>query len=392
MRVRSRPSAVYDPLAFLVFLMLADPVIAGITAPSTPATAAEHEKLTPVRFEHSRQFVPLLERLGGSLLISTYQAGKVISVGTHGGGLDIRFHHFDQAMGLARTPKGIAVGAKRQIWFLSGAPELAPKIAPAGKHDLALLTRQAHYTGPVMGHEMAWSNDELWFVNTLFSSLCVVSPEFHFVPKWMPPFVSKLAAEDRCHLNGLALADGKPRYVTALGETDSAAGWRPGKASGGCLIDVDANEVVLRGLCMPHSPRLHQGEVLLLNSGRGQLCSWERGSAEPTPIVSLPGYTRGMDCVANLAFVGLSRIRETNVFGGLPIAERHHELKCGVAVVDLKARETIASLHFDCGVEEIFEVKLLPGYRTPILSGPLPDVDESEPLWLVPPLPAGRRT
>ena len=353
-------------------------------------TAAEREKLTPVRFEHSRGFVPLLEKLGASLLISTYQAGKVLSVGTHGGELDIRFHHFDQAMGLARTPKGIAVGAKRQIWFLAGAPELAPKIAPEGKYDLALLTRQAHYTGPVMGHEMAWGKNDLWFVNTLFSSLCVVQPDFHFVPRWVPPFVSKLAAEDRCHLNGMALDDGQPRYVTALGETDTAAGWRPQKASGGCLIDVAANEVVLRGLCMPHSPRVHQGQVLLLNSGRGQLCSWQKGSAAPTPIVSLPGYTRGMDCFANLAFVGLSRIRETNVFGGLPIAEKHAELKCGVAVVDLVERQAIASLHFDSGVEEVFDVKLLPGYRSPILSGPLPDVDQTEPLWLAPPLAAAQ--
>ena len=67
----------------------------------------------------------------------------------------------------------------------------------------------------IHGHEMAWAGEELWIVNTLFSCLCTLRPEYSFVPRWKPPFISALAAEDRCHLNGLAVADGRPRYVTA---------------------------------------------------------------------------------------------------------------------------------------------------------------------------------
>ena len=146
------------------------------------------------------------------MVISTYQAGKLITVGTHGEKLDIRFHHFEQAMGIARTPRGIAVGTKRQIWFLNGSTEIAPHIAPAGRYDIALLAGHAHFTGPVMGHEMAQGDGELWFLNTLFSCICTLKPDYHFVPRWRPPFVTALASEDRCHLNGLAMENNRPRF------------------------------------------------------------------------------------------------------------------------------------------------------------------------------------
>lgn len=213
---------------------------------------------TAVNFTHTSSLAPLLDQLGASLLISTYQAGKVLVVGVQGDQLQIRFHDFEQAMGLARTPTGIAIGTKRQIWQLAAAPDLAAKLPPAGTYDGCFLARSAHFTGSVMSHELAWGEGELWMANTLFSCVCTVGPDAHFAPRWKPPFVSTLAGEDRCHLNGLALDGGKPAYVTCLGETDSAAGWRPGKAEGGCLVHVPTDAVVARGLSMPHSPRVHR--------------------------------------------------------------------------------------------------------------------------------------
>ena len=53
-----------------------------------------------------------------------------------------------------------------------------------------------------------------------------------------PPFISAYAAEDRCHLNGLAIVDGQPRYVTALGQSDTRGGWRAGKSNGGIVMSV----------------------------------------------------------------------------------------------------------------------------------------------------------
>ena len=345
-------------------------------APSPPAT--------PVHFEHSTGLGPLLARLNLSVVISTYQAGKLITVGTHEGRVDLRFHHFEQAMGVARTPRGLAVGTKRQIWFLNGSTEVAPRIPPAGRHDVALLAAHAHFTGPVMGHEMAHADGDLWFLNTLFSCVCTLKPDYHFVPRWRPPFVTALAAEDRCHLNGLAMEHNRPRFVTCLGETDTAGGWRANKAAGGCLIDVPADRVVLRGLSMPHSPRVHGGQLLFAHSGYGQLNRVDATGGAVETVAELPGYTRGMDLHGPYAFVGLSRIRETSVFGGLPIADRRGELRCGLAVLDLASGTTAATLFFTSGVEEIFEVKVLPGYRNPIVSGPLPEVDGTETVWMVP--------
>ncbi len=349
---------------------------------------AAPKNLTAVDFEHTGNLVPLLQDLRVSLVISTYQAGKVLTVGATADAVQIHFHHFEQAMGLARTPTGIAVGSRRQVWTLSAAPDLARQLQPAGTHDICFLTRHAHFTGPIMGHDLSWSGGELWVVNTLFSCLCVIRPEFSFVPRWRPPFVSRLASEDRCHLNGMAADDVRPRYVTALGETDTPAGWRPGKVDGGCLIDVVSNEVLLRGLSMPHSPRLHGGELWLLDSGHGRLNRFDPHGRRLDTVAELPGYTRGLDLFGRYAFVGLSRIRETNVFGGLPIAQRRADLRCGVAVVELSSGALVATLLFRTGVEEIFDVKVLPGYHNPVLSGPFPDVDQTETLWLAPSLGA----
>lgn len=362
---------------------------ASPAAPAAPAVAPA-AGMTAVHYEHTPNFVSLLEQLGVSLWVTTYQAGKLLAVGAHGGAIHISFHNFEQAMGLAVRPDRIAVGSRRQIWTLRAAPDLAPRVQPAGKYDGCYLARSAHFTGPVHGHELAWAGEELWLVNTLFSCLATIESAFSFVPRWRPPFVTAWAAEDRCHLNGMALENGRPHYVTVLAETDTPGGWRPSKATTGCIYDVTTNTAIVRGLCMPHSPRVHNGRLWVLNSGRGELTAVERDSGRLEPVLGLPGYTRGLDFHGPLAFVGLSRIRETSVFGGLPIAERRAELCCGLAVVDVRSGRQVAGLRFHSGVEEIFEVKVLPGIRCPVVSGPLPDVDGSEAIWLVPqPRPLG---
>ncbi len=221
-------------------------------------------------------------------------------------------------------------------------------------------------------------------VNTAFSCLCTLDDRHSFVPRWKPRFISALEAEDRCHLNGLACADGRPKLVTALAETDQAGGWRATKATTGCLIDVESGETVVRGLAMPHSPRVHQGKTWLLDSGRGQLVLADTQHGRITTVSELPGYTRGLAMMGSFAFVGLSRIRETSTFGGLPIADRRDTLKCGVAVVDLVSGGQMALLEFHTGVEEIFDVQILPGIRSPVMSGPHPHLDGKPAIWTVP--------
>jgi uncharacterized protein (TIGR03032 family) len=322
------------------------------------------------RYTQSESFVELLRQLDASLLVSTYQANKLLVVRAMDAGLSTLVRSFDQPMGLAVDPTRLALGTRAQVWFLRNAPDIAPRLEPAGTHDACYLPRRAHVTGDIRIHEVAWADAELWVVNTRFSCLCTLHPDYSFVPRWRPPFVTALAAEDRCHLNGLALEDGRPRWVTILAETDTPGGWRAHKVTGGCLLDVPGSNVVVRGLCMPHSPRRHGGRLWLLESGTGRLLVVDPAGGRTQTVAELPGFTRGLALVGPYAFVGLSRVRESSpAFGDLPIAARRADLKCGVAVVDLRTGRVAALLEFLSAVEEIFDVQLLTGLRFPEVLG-----------------------
>lgn len=343
-----------------------------------------------INYRHTPQLAELLRRVGCSLLVSTYQAGELVSISESGGQLDCSFHSVDRVMGIAVGSDRIAVGGRNQIWMLKENREVAPSVEPAGKHDCAYLARNGFTTGEIRCHDLAWGEDErgnreLWVVNTLFSCLATVHPDYNFVPRWRPPFVSELAAEDRCHLNGLAMQRGRPSKVTAMAPTDTAGGWREDKNNTGRIIDVDSGEVVSEGMAMPHSPRFHRGRLMVLNSGYGTLEMVDEQDGGRDVVASMPGYTRGLAFRGNLAFVGLSRIRETAVFGGVPIAEHHEDLLCGVGVVDLATGSTVATLVFETGIEEIFDIQIVPGVICPVISGPHPDRDRSGEIWVVPP-------
>jgi uncharacterized protein (TIGR03032 family) len=342
-----------------------------------------------VAYEHSPSLPDLLRQLEASVLLSTYQAGRVVSLGCHQGQMRVAFSHFDQAMGLCRTPTGVAVGSKHAIWTLPANRKIARRIQPEGEHDIAFLARSAHHSGPLMGHDQAWCADQLWLVNTLFNCLATVEAPWSFVPRWQPPFISALAPGDRCHLNGLAITedDNAPAWVTALGETDTENGWREHKANGGCLIHVATGEVVLRGLAMPHSPRLYRGQLYLLDSGHGTLLRVDPTSGERHTLLTLPGFTRGLDLYGGLAFIGLSQVRESAVFGGLPLQAGNDTLRCGLAIVDLSSGQLVGSFWFQSGVEEIFSVSVLPGYCNPVLIGPDTHTDDTQTVWMVPPKP-----
>ncbi len=348
------------------------------------------DKWREVRYRHSSNLPQVLRELNCSLLVSTYQAGKLLAIGTADNergepGLHFSFHNFDQAMGVAASPRKLAVGAKGAVWFHDGAPEIAPTLNPAGRFDRCYLARRAHVTGGIHCHEMAWdASGELWVVNTLFSCLATLHSDHSFVPRWQPPFITQLAGEDRCHLNGLAMRDGRPALVTMMSETNEPAGWRPKKESTGLIMDLATHEVVTRGLAMPHSPRLRDGKLFVLNSGCGALEVVDQATSQREVVEKLPGYTRGLAFCGPAAFIGLSKIRETAVFGGLPIAAEREGLKCGVGVVDLRSGQTIATLEFESGVEEIFDVQVLPETRCCAICGPRPDQDAAQDVWLVP--------
>src|SRR4051812_3521367 len=137
----------------------------------------------PVAFNFSQTdaFAPLLEQLGMSLVVTTYQANKLLVLREQRGGLSILVRTFDRPMGVAVDSKRIALGARDQVWQLRNAPDIAPQIEPAQTHDACFMPRASHVTGDIGVHEVAWAgelNDELWLVNTRFSCLCTMSPDY----------------------------------------------------------------------------------------------------------------------------------------------------------------------------------------------------------------------
>jgi uncharacterized protein (TIGR03032 family) len=322
----------------------------------------------PLRSVHTPNFPGLLRELGISLLVTTYQAGKLVVLRAEEDHINTHFRNFPNPMGLAVGGNRLALGTLLEIWEFHDVPAVIPKLEPAGRVDACYLPRSCHVTGNVQIHEMAWVGDELWFVNTRFSCLCTRDATHSFVPRWRPPFLTALAPEDRCHLNGLGLRDGRPRYVTAMARSDRPAGWRDFKKDGGVLLDVTTDEVLLGGLSMPHSPRWYAGRLWVLESGAGGVGYVDPDSGRYVRLATLPGFTRGLDFCGPLAFIGLSQVRESAVFSGIAVAERAlEERACGVWVLHIETGRTVAFLRFEEAVQEIFAVQVLPGRQSPDL-------------------------
>lgn len=342
------------------------PAQSGAVDQSAQAAA---DKPAPLRSVHTGDFGNILKSLGCSLVVSTYQAGKLVILRTEeNGGMNTHFRSFEKPMGIALAGDRMAIGTARQITEFHNVPAVAAKLEPAGKHDACFLPRVTHYTGDIQIHEMAFAGGDLWFVNTRFSCLCTRSAMYSFVPQWRPKFITDLAAEDRCHLNGLALRDGKPRYVTALGQTNTQGGWRDNKKSGGLVMDISNGEILAEGLSMPHSPRFFNNRLWVLNSGSGGMGYVDLNSGKYQEIVRLPGFTRGFDFAGPFAFIGLSQVRESAVFSGIEIADLPVEQRCsGVWIVDLRNGRIVAYLKFEDAVQEIFAVQVVRGRKYPDL-------------------------
>jgi uncharacterized protein (TIGR03032 family) len=351
------------------------------SAAPTPLVEVSAAKPEPLRSVHTTSIPQILQSARVSLTVSTYQAGKLVLLRAEprvndSPVLNTHFRTFQKPMGVAWEPGRMAVGAAVSIWELHDIPAAAPKLDTAespAKHDACFLPRSTHTTGNIQVHEMAWvksskgkTQSELWFVNTRFSCLAIRSDLYSFVPCWHPPFISAFAPEDRCHLNGLGVRDGLPRYVTALGATDTRGGWRDNKRSGGVLIDISNNHIITTGLSMPHSPRWHAGKLWVLESGNGGVGIVDPRTGKYEEICRLPGFTRGLDFVGPYAFVGLSQVRETAVFSGIAIAEMpQDERACGVWAVDTRSGKIAGFVKFTEGVQEIFAVQALSGLCWP---------------------------
>lgn len=337
-----------------------------------PSDAATAEPTVKLELQTSRQFSNFLAEQAISLAVTTYQAGKLFLLGVQPDGrLSVFERTLERCMGLCATADSLHVATLYQIWRFQN---VLPRGAAHGGHDAVFSPRMSWVTGDLDVHDIAIGADgRPVFANTLFSCIATVSDTDSFVPLWQPKFISKLAAEDRCHLNGLTLRDGKPAYVTVVGQSDVADGWREHRRDGGCVIDVESNEVVVSGLSMPHSPRLHNGKLWILNAGTGEFGWVDTAAGKFEPVAFLPGYARGLSFVGDFALVGISLPRDNKTFNGLALNEeltrRGAEPRCAIMVIDLRTGDAVHWVRCSGVVQELYDVAAIPGIRRPSAIG-----------------------
>lgn len=322
----------------------------------------------------SRGFTGWLAATGGSLAFTTYQGGKVFFLGVKPDGrLGVFERSFPRCMGLAVSPDARTFLMATQVQ-LYRFDNVLPVGQRQGDFDAVYAPHQTWITGDIDIHDIGLGADgRPVFANTLFNCLATTSEGHSFRPLWRPPFVSALVPEDRCHLNGLAMEDGRAAYVTCVSRSDVSDGWRDRRADGGVVVDVASGEVVASGLSMPHSPRMRDGRLWLLNSGTGEFGWIDPASGRFTPVTFCPGYARGLTFVGNHAVVGLSRARENRTFAGLALKaalEQHGaDARTGLLVIDLASGAITDWVRIEGVIDELFDVAALPGIRNPSAIG-----------------------
>ena len=340
-----------------------------------PAPAAGDTKISV-----SRGLGGWLARNGCSLAFTSYQTGQLFLVGRLPEG-KISFHqqNYVRAMGLHATPQRIYVGSLFQIWRLENV--LAPHERANDHFDRLYVPRNAQTIGDIDVHELSVDRaGRVIFVNTKHSCLATMSLTHGFKPIWKPPFISRLAAEDRCHLNGLAMQDGVPAYVTAVSRSDVLGGWRDRRHEGGVLIEVASDRIVTDQLSMPHSPRVADDGIWLLDSGRGIVARVDPASGAKEDIAFCPGFLRGMALHRGFAVVTVSKPRE-GAFAGLALqdelARRDGEPWCGVCIIDRRTGDIVEWIRFGGEIKELFDVAVIPNVACPMALGiSSPDIEK----------------
>ncbi len=324
--------------------------------------------------EYDQQILKVLEEIQSSIVFSTYQAGKLLVLGSNREKITQIPFPFRKPMGIAIQEAKLAVATIDSIEFLSNKEEVANTVKNnVHNFDTFYVHRATYNTSSLDIHDIDFGKGQLWGVNTGFSCLCVFDVNYNFVPRWKPHFITDLVPEDRCHLNGMAMEDGLPKYVTALSTTDHKDGWRSNIMRSGILLEVPSSRVICDGLAMPHSPRIIEGELYVLESGTGKLLKIDVVSGDKEVIENFGMFVRGMSYKDGYLFIGKSKIRESSdTFNHLEVKE--NSAHAGVIVYDLRNRKTIGQLDYLDTIDEIFDVQVIPGYRKPALIGKLHDM------------------
>lgn len=343
-----------------------------------PNTNQSSSALAPFACKYSPQLPELLMKLGCSIAISTYQAGKIVLVSAKDENMLVQLpRHFDKPMGIAEHPSKdkLAIATKDSVMVLANSPGLALHYPKAPKrYDALYLPRNTFHTGPLDIHDLSFgNNDKLYAVNTLFSCIVQIDDDYNFTPYWQPPFIDQLVSEDRCHLNGMAMQNGLPKYATSFNQGNTHQSWRPTVTTTGTIFDLETNEVVVTGLPMPHTPRIFNDQLYVLLSATGELAKINTAEGTYEVVTKIGGFVRGMSLYKDYLFIGLSKIRKnSSTFGKLSFAESAN--RSGIVVVHLPTGSIMGNLIYQNSVDEIYDVHVLGGKRRPnIMNTMTPD-------------------
>lgn len=351
------------------------PAAAGEAQGGASQSGAQPADQQQTTISTSRGFVDFLVTNRLSIALTSYQTGQLMLIGPLlDGRLSVFQRNFVRAMGLWASPQRLYLSSIAQIWRLENV--LGPGQLANQKqlhYERLYVPRLSYTTGDIDAHELGIDkNDQLIFVNTKYSCLATPDTVHSFKPLWKPPFISKIAPEDRCHLNGLAMKDGAPKYVTAVSHSDVVDGWRERRHEGGILIDVENDRILTEDLSMPHSPRLNAGTLWVLDSGRGYLCRVDTKSGKAEQVAFCPGFARGLSFWRGYALFGTSLPRD-GAFKGLELDDnvkaRDGEPRCGAYIVDTRTGDIMHWIRFEGAVRELFDAAFIPGVRAPMCVG-----------------------
>jgi uncharacterized protein (TIGR03032 family) len=304
------------------------------------------ESAHPIELRLHGDFVEWLAVAGGTLAVTTYNSGKLALFSAPAGRLTASYWRFPRPMGLAVENGRLAMVSRDHVWTFRMAPEFT--------------VESVRYTGRLDAHDLAFDRRGLLFATTRFNCVARPSDRVNFQRHWQPPFISQMHNGDCCHLNGVGVKEGRLAIATAFCESAAPAAWRQlDRFASGVLIDVHRNHVAARGLCMPHSPRWHEGRWWLCNSGEGSLCTFDTQRGHCEPVIYLPGFTRGLCFAANRAVVGLSRIRRRHILDAPPVRRRFKHLRPSVALVDPTSGVETGVLEFITGGREVYDAAFL---------------------------------
>jgi uncharacterized protein (TIGR03032 family) len=274
-------------------------------------------------------------------------------------------------LGLATDGSRLAVATRREIVMFAPSLRLAPHVpGRPGYYDVVFVPVSGFRTGECMVHDMALDGPSVVFANTQFSCLSRADGRSSFQPLWQPPFITQLLPQDRCHLNSFATDGRRIRYATAFAASDTQMGYRAMPLDSGVIIDVEANAVVASGLIRPHSVRVINDQLYVLNSAAGEVTQVDIAGRRSTTLANLPGFTRGLRAQGDVLFVGLSTLRATAQALNLPLSGRRDSLIAGIAALDRATGRVLGMLRLPPGVEELFDFVLLPGVQRALVMSP----------------------